>query len=1106
MPVKQHRDSFAGYTLVCGHLSSRIRLDPDPRQSLYDRDDHSEHSAPRATTADNNRDDTPSNAVHVIAPPSALRSIQRQTLHNQGSILASDLSLIGFMRLDGVQSPPVLSRHWITMDRFPEQDTAAKGHVKEEDKAGEDRDEHNHSQRGESVDLEEDRPLAATKVEDSALAATLFPPTASNQRQHSHPHQQQHQQFQGIPHMPKMPPTSSKPSLFYHDGNTTNLSQDPRHHPHHHHQHQQSQQQGRNSPTIPQPSTKFPGGKRTDKDSEAIWNQESLPQQQLFSTLHKALDRESMVAIVALQYPEKASMRLRKWKRAQEEAAAAAALSHSVGSNKGGSGPMAAGAFMAKRLSHSQGSSPSLLNSGTSDLSASGGIGLSASASPSFGSLVGSGIISSTSTSTSLSSAAVGASGSGSGVTKDDLGSTLTLASLANVMDDRKWYGLLMVGSHFLTSPFHSAPVHLNDTFESTNFSEQFVLLVMPKNTTPTSAPWIPDFNFERPQFPTRVPILETQLLSTVPKMHDHEGVDSKRANDILQQLAVSRGMEQFGSLKSILKGIRADLTVLCGTEIQDDSPATKSRAWNVKLERRIKRSFVNLNHIEAVYKRRGGVRSATQMLNKALGNLGKGTFLHRKLSALIQSLQQPERGRMSGLKAIDSDQADSSEPDSPTKERKASWTSPLLESTAADADKSLGHVKADATVAMDGTKSSTSAVAPSYQPRIHGEHINEVANEDEEQDENLEGGSVLIRGRSNQEVDGSSRRAFEAAPAAVQPAPSDTLPQPLRPRQQQLEEDSDIEDLEQDTVLEQSSVIPQSRRVDTATGAAHASLGIQSHQQLPQQSQQQPRRVAAQHRDDDDELRIKSPGLAPQKRRRELRDDGSDDASSVEGMPRAAATLATADDAANVRSGMVPVSLSASPHVTAALESSVLVGSASSSSTLSSTGQKKTAATTVGMVTGAAKKTKRVKAEPVEEVVLQEDLLLHAPGVQTTPASMPGPRPAESEVIHVQPDQAQIVEQSQTMQQQQSKAKAGKKQIRDQEQEYIQHTHQQAQLQAQQLHEQQAQQQQAQQQHAQRQAQHQAHLQAQQQAQLHAQQQEQQEQQDQQYQAHVEA
>jgi hypothetical protein len=52
----------------------------------------------------------------------------------------------------------------------------------------------------------------------------------------------------------------------------------------------------------------------------------------------------------------------------------------------------------------------------------------------------------------------------GSNASKDDSSAAIASASLATVIDDRKWYGLLMAAPHFLSSQFHSVPVRLNGT------------------------------------------------------------------------------------------------------------------------------------------------------------------------------------------------------------------------------------------------------------------------------------------------------------------------------------------------------------------------------------------------------------------------------------------------------------------------------------------------------------------------------------------------------------------------------------------------------------------------------------------------------------------
>jgi len=424
MPAKLTSTSDASaFTLVCGHLSTRISLDPDPRRILQDDWNglqHLEHNGPQASTNDNRamemeidspherRKDSEGNPLLTKSTTASggkkhyeLGLAQHQTLYNQGSVMASDLSIIGFIKLNTVQSPPIVSRHWITIDRPQQQDVVANP-VKEEPVR----------EREDEATMTESKPL---KAEDS-LAATLFPEQSGSQ-----PHQRHHHQhFSVFPssYQAPSPGMSHKPLIpSVPPGGVSGMSQDPH-----------------NGPST--------AARGKTNEADAVPSSASMAQQQLYSTLYHSLNQESLVAIVALQYPDKACTRLRKWKRAQDDTPSK--------TQKVVSTSATTGSLVPKRL---QGS-PSLPIHGSPDLHPQGGVG-SLSSNPTFGSLAGS---------SSTSVASTGSALIGSNASKDDSSAAIASASLATVIDDRKWYGLLMAAPHFLSSQFHSVPVRLNGT------------------------------------------------------------------------------------------------------------------------------------------------------------------------------------------------------------------------------------------------------------------------------------------------------------------------------------------------------------------------------------------------------------------------------------------------------------------------------------------------------------------------------------------------------------------------------------------------------------------------------------------------------------------
>ncbi|KAF8983636.1 hypothetical protein BGZ46_009898, partial [Entomortierella lignicola] len=868
MPVQLKNDRVA-FTLVCGHLSSRICLNPDPR--LVHRD-HLEHpnlqnykdikskenphvvngsNSPRTENDSSisiemevdyneNQDKTPFRETGTPKTATSskdrmqtgINTVQRQTLLNQGSVLASDLSIVGFIKLDAIQSPPVLSRHWITLDCPIERDSSVKSST-------------NDGQPSEKMDGLASVDLKSTKPDES-LATFLFPPSPSHQQlnsqstqrppqlnQHSYPQTQPSFPTQPLgvntSHMPKMPPTSSKPPLFNRDGD----------------------QQSYSLPTAPQQPSK--PSKKSEKEFEP-WTREGVPQQHLYSTLHKALDQEAMVAIVALQYPDRNCTRLRKWRRTQDEVPQRGTkqTSTSLGAT-----------LSSKRLSHPQGISPNLQSASISDLG-------SMTSGPAFSSTMGSNMTSSTLTGSSLT---------GSSVPKDDLSAALTMASLSTVVEaDRNWCGLLMVASHFLASPFHVTPVHLRDSQEHYENSEQFVLLILPRNTTATNAPWIPDLNHDKPQFSARVPSLETQFLLPrhSKKSKSKYSKVTSPINTILQEADVSKGMEQFGGVKETLAELQANLTALCSS----DDQTIIAKVWDRDLERKIRHNFVRLSSVEAVYGYKSGVNCAVKMLDKALDlvNLESG-------DGLIDIKMDD----------IDDDNQGESDRSASTSHQNA-MTESIISSNTKDMD---ANVKVEIQVINEGGQQLISNLSqnPHAQPPnaelIHqGEDhdsltysiTHNITTDVEETDEKLGGGNVRPRATAKEAQDQlplePKEESLEGHIAGLNVEQRQDLKdsidvvkaQPM-PFKHQIGYESESEDIEQDTVMEQSSV-PQSRwsSVQQIPGLSHEATSL-TRQQLQQKEPAH----------DLDETHVLSPGLAPQKRRRELRDDGSDDASSVE-------------------------------------------------------------------------------------------------------------------------------------------------------------------------------------------------------------------------------
>ncbi|KAF9425904.1 hypothetical protein BGZ76_003028, partial [Entomortierella beljakovae] len=826
MPAQIKNDDQVAFTLVCGHLSSHIHLNPDPRQTanadldahLQNLDIHNHNDINSTennctpnqpvgnssndisdtdndacesnemeidtTTTSNEIKDTHKNTTNLKNEiRSGIESIQKQTLHNQGSVLASDLSIIGFVKLDSIQSPPVLSRHWVSLDCFQEREK----HIEE-------------------VKSEHQNDLKAAKTEES-LAALLFPPNTPSthtqynqfsQRASVHPQagftSQQQSNGQQL-NIPTMPPTSSKSSSFNRDGNGVNPPQE---------------QQGYHSPTI-HSLTKSLGGKKNEREAEPF-TQEDAPKQQLYSTLHRALDQESMVAVVALQYPDKNCTRLRRWRRMQDEVPLKGTKSTSTTTTT---------SMLSKRISHPQISSPNL-----SDLSTMGGGSAVISQSSSLGSAIGSSAIS-----PSLSTSASG----GSNAPKDELNSALTMASLSTIVESDR------LGKQ----------------------SELFVLLILPRNTATTSAPWIPDLNHDKPQFSARAVSHGTQFMSefgfnVINSLSSETSVVTHNIHDD----KVMKGMEQFGSVRATLKDIQANLAVLCSS----NTHGAKPNAWDKELGNKIRRR-----------------------------NLPAGDIRHRNLSAMAQNLLRGESGDIIiDFNIDDSDNQLESGAAVPTNKPNL----PSLHSTknANEVNIKVEQQMHDANIRLPKQEASQIHGSPMpggvpTDPPGQGNSFADSSSikitkgdEGEEADENLEGGSVRVwntnsraRGPASAEQKGVLENDIPDSNVEVnlehKRSSETVLVQRLLVEQQPGGQESETDEIEQDTVMEQSSV-PQSLWASVSSG-----------QKFPDQRSSAPE--SHQHSvgiiPNDPVARLKSSGLASQKRRREPRDDGSDDASSAE-------------------------------------------------------------------------------------------------------------------------------------------------------------------------------------------------------------------------------
>lgn len=343
------QDALRPFALVCGHLSSHINLHPDPRQKQDAEANGGQDELKRATRS--------------------VTSLQEQTIYNQGSILAQDLSILGFYKLQGIQSPPVLSHHWISLNTSHMNTTgqAVSGSMQIDTSTDIPHAPH--------TTIKTDDPLAAVLFPGETTSASSTPKLPQHGQFQQRPHAPQHQFGFNAPtppgmmppHFPQMPPTSSKP-MFPKDSHVSLPAKAP----------------------------------------------PSNPQQQFYSTLHRAMEQEGTVAMVALQYPDKNCVRLRKWRHAQDEAG-----------TKAPAGGKPLNSLLSKRMSYSQGSSPNLSAPNTPDLNMA--------SSPSL-----------TSTVSNLNSG---------NANKEDPGSVIAMGSLPSVVEsDREWYGILMAASQFQKS------------------------------------------------------------------------------------------------------------------------------------------------------------------------------------------------------------------------------------------------------------------------------------------------------------------------------------------------------------------------------------------------------------------------------------------------------------------------------------------------------------------------------------------------------------------------------------------------------------------------------------------------------------------------------
>ncbi|KAG0060785.1 hypothetical protein BGZ89_011969, partial [Linnemannia elongata] len=651
-----------------------------------------------------------------------LRSLQHQTLANQGAVLATDLSIIGFMSEMEIQSPPVISRHWITLERPQEQDAVAiDGLVKD-----------------------------APALPPPQPPPQHFPPNFGG-----HPPGVPH--MTGLPDLPNMPPTSHNTAVI----------------------------QG--SPAVPQ--QQHPGKFLDIKPDLGPRSQENGPQ--LFTTLYQALERESMVAIVALQYPDKQCVKSRRLRREKEK------------DQSFKRGPMA-GAITAAGAIGSP--APSLLSS---DSASSPSLGVSISSI------------------TGLSA-------------KDDTNLARAAASQSAVLEtDREWFGLLVVGKHYLANRLHTAPLYANATADlEQDDADRFVLLILPRNSNKPHAPWLPDFNRDTPYFLPKY----NEVLS-FPRYVTRKQVVSETG---LPESSVASGMENFGNIRirKRLKNTKHHLSVLLEVPSEEN-------AFNAVMA------------VSEAFGYKSGLDAMVKILTNALRELEKVPTVSDDILRSVRSLLNvPHVDRDDGTGA---GTLTENKPASPIKVENEALTStaPEVKPRRPPARETLTESVAKSTIVP------TVATTPSQAP---------PDDEDEEgPDEDLGGGSVRVRdvvkeeGAVPSKASPSSQKDESASGAQVpkqtliKPSPRSSPRQSPQP-QPRLDQGSAMDLTEQDTIMEQSRPIRASRPTPAVKLEA---LELSIHKDIVTPEGQS-------------ESQLLSPG-APHKRRRELHDEGSEDGSSIE-------------------------------------------------------------------------------------------------------------------------------------------------------------------------------------------------------------------------------
>ncbi|KAG0362675.1 hypothetical protein BGX24_005083, partial [Mortierella sp. AD032] len=245
---------------------------------------------------------------------------------------------------------------------------------------------------------------------------------------------------------------------------------------------------------------------------------------QLFSTLYQALEKENMVAIVALQYPEKQCIKARRLRREKEQVFKRGPL--------GGSG---------------------------------GHTGIIGSPGASFLSL--------DPTSSSLSPTL------GFTSTKDDpiLARAAASQSATAAESDREWIGILMSGSHYCANLIHTVPIYSKLTADLEYDTERLVLLILPRNTTRPHAPWLPDFNRDTPYLLPRY----NEVLG-FPRLHSNKYLITEAD---VPEATVVRGMETFGNIRKRLKYTKQHLSILTEASTDDDTSVLSTNMRQIAIQ-----------------------------------------------------------------------------------------------------------------------------------------------------------------------------------------------------------------------------------------------------------------------------------------------------------------------------------------------------------------------------------------------------------------------------------------------------------------------------------------------------------------------------------------